>query len=174
MGNALTRALAALIATTTLMPAVAGEPQSMSATIAGNAFTSDDDGITLVPIGNSSGSFSLTATTAGGSAYPPPKTRIDRLAIVCSGLSANSPVTLDSATFSRAECDVRFSLGVKPMGGDPDAEYRLDKAHAGNRFVVEAVSAKRYTGRFQFHLVDAKGATYEVVDGRFVAEDRQL
>ena len=69
---------------------------------------------------------------------------------------------------------MRFALGIKPMGGEPDAEYRLDKAHAGNRFIVESASGKRYAGRFQFRLVDAKGVAYEVADGRFVAEDRQL
>ncbi len=154
--------------------ATASEPQSLSARIDGTSFTSDDDGITLVPIGNASGSFSLSATTQGGSAYPPPKTPVDRLSIICSGLVAGKPMKLDSKSFSRAECDVRFVKGVKMMGGDPDAEYTLDKDHAGNLFEVETVTSKRYAGHFSFRLVDAQGAAHLVTDGKFVAEDRQL
>lgn len=153
--------------------AQAAETQSLSARVGGAAFVSDDDGITLVPLGNSSGSFSLSATTAGGSAYPPPKTPIDRLSIICSGLAAGKPIRLDSASFGRAECDVRFYKGVKPMGGDPDAEYTLDKQHAGNVFEVQSVAGKLYAGRFSFHLIDASGAK-QAVEGEFKAEDRQL
>lgn len=151
----------------------AAEKQSFNARIDGAAFASDDDGITLVPLGNASGSFSLSATTAGGSAYPPPKTPIDRLSVVCSGLAADKPSQLDSASFSRAECDVRFYKGVKSMGGDADAEYKLDKQHTGNRFEVQSVAGKLYAGRFSFRLLDASGAAH-TVDGEFKAEDRQL
>lgn len=151
----------------------AAETQSLSAKIDGASFVSDDDGITLVPLGNSSGSFSLSATTAGGSAYPPPKTPIDRLSVVCSGLDVGKPLRLDSKSFGSAECDVRFYKGVKPMGGDADAEYKLDKQHAGNSFEVQSVAGKVYAGRFSFRLLDAAGAAH-AVEGEFKAEDRQL
>ncbi|WP_313920033.1 hypothetical protein [Tahibacter sp.] len=154
--------------------ASASEPQSLSARIGDTIFVSDDDGITLVPVGNASGSFSLSATTQGASAYPPPKTPVDRLSIICSGMAAGKPMKLDSKWFSRAECDVRFVKGVKMMGGDPDAEYTLDKDHAGNVFEVESAAGKRYTGRFNFRLVDATGTAHLVTDGKFVVEDRQL
>lgn len=156
------------------VPAAATEPQSFAAQIDSTAFVSDDDGITLVPIGDAGGSFSLSAMTQGASAYPPPKTPIERLSIICGGLVAGKPMKLDSKWFSRAECDVRFLKGVKVMGGDPDAEYTLDKEHAGNVFEVESVAGKRYTGRFSFRLIDAQGAAHLVTEGKFVAEDRQL
>lgn len=164
----------AVLALVCSVPAAATEPQSFAAQIDGTAFVSDDDGITLVPIGNASGSFSLSATTQGASAYPPPKTPVDRLSIICSGMAAGKPMKLDSKWFSRAECDVRFVMGVKMMGGDPDAEYTLDKEHAGNVFEVESAAGKRYTGRFSFRLVDATGTAHLVTDGKFVVEDRQL
>ena len=164
---------AAALAAALLTSAAAGEPQSLSATIDGTAFVSDDDGITLIPLGNRSGSFTLVAITAGGSAYPPPKTPLDRLSITCSGLEAGKPLHLDSKDFGRAECDATFARGVKPMGGDPDAEYRLDKRHADNLFDVETAAGKRYAGRFQLHFVDAAGAAHVLSDGRFDAEDRQ-
>lgn len=156
------------------VPAAATEPQSFAAQIDGTAFASDDEGITLVLIGNAGGSFSLSATTQGASAYPPPKTPVDRLSIICSGLVAGKPVKLDSSNLGRSECDVRFVKGVKMMGGAPDTEYTLDKKHAGNVFEVESVAGKRYAGRFSFRLVDAQGAAHLVTDGKFVVEDRQL
>lgn len=163
-----------VLALASAFPAIAGQPQTLAAQIDGTTFTSDDDGITLVPVGNASGSFSLSATTPGAGAYPPPQTPVDRLSVICSGLHADKPVKLDSAVFSRAECDVRFVKGVKMMGGKPDAEYRLDKDHAGNVFEIEAAAGKRYAGRFSFRLIDAQGAAHVVTEGRFAAEDRQL
>jgi len=59
------------------------------------------------------------------------------------------------------------------MGGDPDAEYKLDKQHAGNVFEVVSAAGKRYSGRFSFRLVDAQGGA-QMTEGTFVAEDRQL
>jgi hypothetical protein len=154
------------------LPALA-ETQTLSAQIDGAEFVSDDDSITLVPLGNSSGSFSLSASSAGASAWPPPKTPVDRLGIVCSRLVAGQPLKLDSAAFSRAECNVTFSKGVKPMGGEPDAEYRLDKQHPGNRFEIEHAAGKRYSGQFSFQLIDAAGKPHPI-SGRFAVEDRQL
>jgi hypothetical protein len=174
MTIALRRSAGTVVALFVAAIATAAETQTLSATIDGAAFVSDDAGITLVPIGNTSGSFSLSATTQGGSAYPPPKTPVDRLSVICSGLSATAPVRLDSARFSRAECDVRFTKGIKMMGGDPDTEYKLDKAHADNVFEVESVNGKRYVGQFRFRLVDAAGAAHLVTDGKFTVEDRQL
>ncbi len=171
MRNVMIPMLAAMLACS--LPATAAETQSLSAQIDGSAFVSDDVGITLVPIGDASGSFSLSAVTQGGSAYPPPKTPVDRLSIICSGLEPGKPVKRESAYFTRAECDVRLAKGIKMMGGEPDAEYKLDKNYAGNVFEVETAAGKRYTGRFSFRLIDAKGAAHLVTDGKFVVEDRQ-
>lgn len=162
-----------LLAAVLLPLAALAETQSLNARLGATEFVSDDDSISLIPVGNSSGSFSLSATTKGASAWPPPKTLVDRIGIVCSGLAAGKPVKLDSQNFSRAECDVRFSKGVKVMGGEPDAEYKLDKQYAGNRFEVERAEGKRYIGSFSFRLLDAAGQAHPL-SGRFEAEDRQL
>lgn len=163
-----------LLLTAVLLPLAAlAETQSLNARIDAAEFVSDDDSISLVPIGNSSGSFSLSASTKGASAWPPPKTPVDRIGIVCSGLRAGKPVKLGSQNFSRAECDVVFSKGVKVMGGEPDAEYKLDKQYAGNLFEIERAEGKRYIGSFSFRLLDAAGQAHPL-SGRFEAEDRQL
>ena len=94
----------------------ADEPQSLTAEVGDIAFQSGDGEITLVPIGET---FSLGASTLGAAAWPPPKTRIDRLSITCDGFEDGKPLTLDHKAFERSVCDVTFEKGTKPMGGAP-------------------------------------------------------
>lgn len=159
-------ALASFAATT----AFADTPQQFSARVGDEVFTSDDAGITLIPI---NAAFTLTASTAGAAAWPPPKTRVDRLSIICDGYTPGVPFTLDAEAFQRSTCDVRFVYGTRPMGQTPDAEYQLDKSSAENRFEVTASRGKVIEGRFRFQLRDEAGQPLPVVDGRFTAEDRQ-
>jgi len=151
-------------------PAAADQPQALSADIGGQPFVSDDDGIMLIPIGET---FTLSATTAGASTYPPPKTRIDRLSITCDGYAPDRSFSLSAEALSRSTCDVGFTVGRKPYGEDPDAEFRLDKNSPDNRFEVTAARGKVIEGRFTFRLKDAKGTPLTIENGRFVAEDRQ-
>lgn len=144
--------------------------QSLQATIDGKAFVSDDDSITLIPV---SGSFTLVALTAGASSWPPPKTPIDRLSIVCDGYKEGQTLVVDAADFDRSLCNVTFTVGHRGMGEAPDAEYRLDKSFADNRFEITAAHGKTIEGRFSFQLKDAAGKTLALTDGRFVAEDQQ-
>ncbi|MBA8884380.1 hypothetical protein [Dokdonella fugitiva] len=150
----------------------AGHPQSLAARVGDAAFESGDAEISFIAPGG--GAFTLNAATRGASAWPPPKTRIDRLAIVCDGFVDGQPLRLDPAAFARSTCSVTFERGSKPMGGDPDASYRLDKRSAENRFEITAANGKVYAGTFAFDLVDDKGATLRIVQGHFEVEDRQL
>lgn len=159
----------ALVLATTL--AHADTPQSLSAQVGDIAFASADEDITLVPV---NGSFSLGASTAGASAWPPPKTRIDRLSITCDGFADGKPLVLDHKAFERSTCDVGFAMGTKSMGGEPDAQYRLDKNSAENRFEITRAEGKVYEGTFKFQLKDAAGKSITVSNGHFKVEDRQL
>jgi len=167
------RYLACLILTTVAATVVvhAETPQSFSAKVGDIALESGDAEITLVPIGHN---FSLSASTRGASAYPPPKTRIDRLSIVCDGFAEGKVLLLDHRSFERSVCDVTFDKGTKPMGGSPDATWRLDKNSTENRFELTAVGDKVYEGTFSFSLKDSQGNTIGVTQGRFKVEDRQL
>jgi hypothetical protein len=167
------RSLACLIFAAVIATAVvrAETPQSFAAQVGDIAFESGDAEITLVPIG---GSFSLSASTRGASAYPPPKTRVDRLSIVCDGFTQGKALVLDHRSFERSVCDVTFDKGTKPMGGSPDTTYRLDKNSAENRFEITTASGKVYAGAFSFRLKDGQGNTISVSQGRFKAEDRQM
>ena len=169
----MTRSLTCLafIAFAALSTARADEPQSMTAQVGDIAFESGDDEIILVPI---DGSFSLSASTKGAATWPPPKTRVDRLSIVCDGFADGNPLALDHRIFERSTCDVTFDKGTKPMGGTPDVEYRLDKDSTDNRFEITRANGKVYEGTFSFRLKDGKGGSIPVTDGRFKVEDRQL
>jgi hypothetical protein len=149
----------------------AEHPQSLGARIGDAAFESGDAEISFIA---TRGAFTLSASTRGASAWPPPKTRIDRLSIVCDGFVDGQPLRLDHAAFARSTCSVVFDRGSKPMGGAADATYHLDKASVDNRFEITAANGKVYTGSFSFVLVDDTGASLRVADGRFEAEDRQL
>lgn len=161
----------AFLAFAAISAARANEPQSMSAQVGDIVFESGDEEITLVPIGDK---FSLSASTKGAAAWPPPKTRIDRLSIVCDGFEAGQPLARDHKAFERSTCDVRFEKGTKPMGGSPEAEYHLDKDSVENRFEIVRANGKVYEGTFSFRLKDGQGGSMIVADGRFKVEDRQL
>ncbi len=149
----------------------ATEPQTLSAQIGDIAFQSGDEEILLVPTGSS---FSLSASTQGAAAWPPPKTRIDRLSIQCDGFADGKPLTLDHKAFARSVCDVTFDKGHRSMGGAPEAEYRLDKDSPDNRFEITRADGKVYEGTFTFQLRSNRGDTLKVRNGRFRVEDRQL
>lgn len=168
MNRLLTCLALAILATSPLSRA--GEPQLLTAQVGDIAFESGDEEIILVPI---DGKFSLAASTRGAAAWPPPKTRIDRLSIVCDGFEDGKPLALDRKAFERSTCDVTFARGSRPMGGSPEAEYRLDK-DGDNRFEITRVNGKVYEGTFSFRLKDGNGGSIAVTNGRFRIEDRQL
>lgn len=151
-------------------PLLAQTPQSFSAQVGDIAFESGDDEILLVPVGDK---FSLSASTRGAAGWPPPKTRVDRLSIVCDGFVEGQALVRDHGDFQRGTCNVTFQKGTPPMGGDPEATWTLDKASADNRFEISSANGKVYEGRFTFRLKDEAGNAVSVSNGRFVAEDRQ-
>lgn len=170
MRPSLLAGIAALAFAMSSLPVVAETVQSLSARVDGQPFVSDHDSITLIPV---SDSFTLVALTAGATSWPPPKTPVDRLSIVCRPFAAGQALVLDNEAFAHSGCSVTFARGHRGMGQAPDAEYQLDKSFAGNRFEVVRASGKVIEGTFTFQLRDAGGATLSISDGRFVAEDQQ-
>ena len=148
--------------------AIANEPQSLTATVDDKAFAGDDDTITLVPL--PSGAFSLSVATAGAASWPPPKTPIDRLAIVCRGFEPGKLLKLGKAEFGNSSCDATFSKG-EAQGSD---EYALDKDSSATLFEITATHGKVIEGRFELHMKNKAGKGLAITGGRFVAEDRQL
>jgi len=150
--------------------ALADTPQSLSAKIGGKPFESDNDGILyLMPTKTT---LNLIAATKGASAYPPPKTPIDRLSILCKNFDAK-PVKYVAKDFGGHGCEVKFVQGESktPMG-EPQAEYRI--APGNNVLEITSVKGKVIEGKFAFELVEVKTkAKLSITDGSFKAEDRQ-
>ena len=146
-------------------------PQRLSATIDGKLFESDDSGIMyLIPI---KGVLNLMASTKGAGAYPPPKTPVDRLSIICRDYDGK-PVKFTFATSGSRSCEVSYTKGVskKPFG-DPEAEYRM--VDGKNQLEITSVKGKVIEGTFSFELVEVKTkAKMTITGGTFKAEDRQL
>lgn len=146
-------------------------PQSLSATVGGKLFESDDDGILyLVP---TKGVLNLIASTKGAAAYPPPKTPIDKLSINCSNFDGK-PVKFVFAKSGSRSCEITFTKGVSPKPfGEPEAEYKL--VDGKNQLEVTSVKGKVIEGTFSFELVNVKTKTkMAITGGTFKAEDRQL
>ena len=161
--------LAGIFATS--LPATAATPQNLSATIDGKKFESDDDGITyLIP---TKGVLNLNASTKGASAYPPPKTPIDFLSVICNGFDGK-PVKFMQKDFGNHGCEAQFVKGKsKVLFGEPDAEYD-SRYGKNNTFEVTSVKGKVIEGKFHFEMKEKKPkAALVVIDGTFKAEDRQ-
>lgn len=150
----------------------AEEPQSLSALVDGTRFAGDNDTIVLVPL--PSGQFTLDAATAGAAGWPPPKTPIERLSIVCKGYAPGKTFKLGSADFgASSHCYAKFIKESSEPGKAAD-EYLLDKANPTISFEVTAAHGKVIEGTFQMRLINSSGRTLTIGDGHFVAEDRQL
>ena len=149
----------------------ASEPQSLRALVDNVAFAGDDDTIQFVPL--PSGAFSLGAATAGAASWPPPKTPINRLSIVCRGFEAGKTLKLGSKEFDNSSCDATFGKGASEAGKDAD-DYALDKNSTATLFEITAAHGKVIEGRFELHLKNKAGKVLAITAGRFVAEDRQL
>lgn len=161
--------LATIVATS--FPATAATPQNLSATIDGKKFESDDDGITyLMP---TKGVLNLIASTKGASAYPPPKTPIDRLSVICRGFDGK-PVKFIAKDFGNHGCEARFLKNESKVPfGAPEAEY--DTRYGKNStFEITSVNGKVIEGKFRFEMKEKNSrAALVVIDGTFKAEDRQ-
>lgn len=164
---------AAMLACTlaTLASPAFAEKQSLSANIAGVKFESDDPGILyLMP---TQSVMNLSASTKGASAYPPPKTPIDRLSIICKNFQGK-PIRFEAKDFGGHGCEVMFAQGESPKPfGDPQAEYRV--VPGGKNWIeITSVKGKVIEGKFAFEMAEKKSkAKLAITEGVFKAEDRQ-
>lgn len=131
-------------------------PQMLEATVGDATFVSDDGNVHLIPV---PGSFTLTASTAGADAYPPPKTPIDRRSIICTSYTLGETTTYAAREWDPNLFQVNFIKGDKPMGGEPDATYTIDKSAGDNLLEITSASGKVIEARFHFKLKSDKGAT---------------
>ena len=165
---------ALVVAAAFALPLVANAttPQNLSAKVGGKAFESDDSGILyLIPV---KGVLNLMASTKGASAYPPPKTPIDKLSIKCSGFD-NKAVKWVAKDFGNHGCEVSWTEAESKVPfGEPGALYRVQGGDK-NMMEITSVKGKVIEGKFTFELVNVKTkAKLLITDGVFNAEDRQM
>lgn len=151
------------------------EKQALKANVGGAVFESDDDGILLVP---TKGSFTISASTKGFSAYPSPPGLSDRLMIACRNFESK-PIKYSTADFSDGRCNASFTKGQsKQPFGKPVAEYASRRDATLKKSFIEITGAKGKVmeGKFLVELVledSPKGTKPIVAEGTFTAEDRQ-
>ncbi len=165
---------AATCAAITLSSALYAQ-QSFTATVDGKPFESDNDGIIVVP---TTGSVTISASTKGFSAYPPPKGFADRISIACP--LPKAPQKFPTVG-SGGTCRVQWVIAGRSM---MDADYKTTPnqgdfvsglSNATGGFVnFTKVSGKNIEGEFSAELVDNKTKKKILATGKFKGIDQQM
>ena len=172
---------AALVIATLGFATSAQAQQSFTATVDGKAWESDNDGINVVPValGSSEGTVTITASSKGFSAYPPPKGFPDRLSIVCPMPKKAERMT--TARGSSEVCRVSLTKAERSIMSPDYAKTKNDGEFAtlgstGDRGYVNftLVAGKTIVGEFSVELTEATTKKKIAVSGKFSGVDRQL
>ena len=175
--NALIRnyAAAAAVIGTLSFAAGAHAQQSFTATVDGKAWESDDKGINVIPV-PMGGSVTITASSKGFSAYPPPKGFADQFAIVC-------PIPKKPERFvtTRNGCRVSFTKAARNIMS-PDwattkneGEFESTGGNGEKGYVnFTTISGKTIEGEFAAELVEASTKKKIAVSGKFRGIDKQF
>lgn len=168
-----------LLLVASLATASAWAQQAFTATVGGQAWASDHDGITVVPVETSGGNGTVTirAVTKGFSGWPTPKGFPDAFSIVCPLLRKAEKVMV-GVTGNR-DCRVSFIKAERNMMS-PDYkttknEGKFESISGGDGFVnFTRVQGKTIEGEFSAELVDARTKTKLPVSGKFKGLDEQV
>lgn len=155
--------------------------QTFTATVDGQTWESDNDGINVIPValGTSTGTVTITAITKGFSAYPQPKGYSDTLSIVCP--KPKKPERFLTTGMEQSKCRVSFTKAARSMMS-PDyarikneGEYESTGAADGNGYVnFTKVSGKTIEGEFSVKLIDATSKKKMAISGKFSGLDKQM
>lgn len=169
--------LTAVIATLGFATSVHAQ-QSFSATVDGTPWESDNAGINVIPV-PMGGTVTITATSKGFSAYPPPKGYADSFSITCP--MPKKPERMTTARSSAEVCRVRFTKAarhimspdwakIKHEGEFVTARSENDKGYVN----FTKVSGKTIEGEFSVELTEETTKKKLAVTGKFVGIDRQV
>ena len=152
--------------------------QSFSATVDGMPWESDNAGINVIPV-PIGGTVTITATSKGFSAYPPPKGFPDSFSIVCPIPKKSERMT--TARGSSDACRVSFTKAernimspdwakTKNEGEFVTARSANDKGYVN----FTKVAGKTIEGEFSVELTEETTKKRIAVTGKFVGVDRQI
>ena len=173
LGSLITFAIASLGFTTGV-----NAQQSFSATVDGKPWESDDAGINVIPVALG-GTVTITATSKGFSAYPPPKGFPDSFAIVCP--MPKKPVRMTTTRGSSEVCRVNFTKAERNIMSPDYANTKNE----GEFATVGTASDKGYVnftqlkgktieGEFSVELTEETTKKKITVSGKFAGVDRQV
>lgn len=152
--------------------------QTFTATVDGNAWESDNAGITVIPV-PMSGSVTITASTKGFTAYPPPKGFPDRFSIRCP--MPKKPERFGVTRSQSSSCHISFTKASRNiMSPDwattkDEGEFESTGGSSDKNYVnVTTVSGKTIEGEFSAELVEATTKKKIAVSGKFRGVDRQF
>jgi hypothetical protein len=144
--------------------------QTLTATVDGKVFESDDDGISLIPVAKS---FTVSAITKGFSGYPSPPGLSDRLSIACRNYEGKAR-KYAAEDFSTDRCSASFEKGrPKQPGGKSEAQFVHNKKSSKSFVEVTKVNGKVIEGKFLIEMTEEGGKKAITAEGTFKAEDRQ-
>jgi len=153
--------------------------QAFTATVGGQAWASDHDGITVVPVETSGGGSTVTlrAVTKGFSGWPTPKGFPDAFSLLCP-LPRKAEKVAVGVTGNR-DCRISFTKAERSLMS-PDYkttpnEGEFTSVSGGNGFVnFTRVQGKTIEGEFSAELVNTKTKAKLPVSGKFKGLDEQV
>lgn len=152
--------------------------QSFSATVDGTPWESDNAGINVIPVALG-GTVTITATSKGFSAYPPPKGFPDSFSIVCP--MPKKPERMTTARGSSEVCRVGFTKAARNIMSPDYAKTNnegefVSVGRAGDKGYVNftKVSGKNIEGEFSAELTEETTNKKITVSGKFAGVDRQI
>ena len=152
--------------------------QSFTATVDGKSWESDNQGINVIPV-SLGGSVTITASTKGFSAYPPPKGFADQVSIVCP--LPKKPERFIVTRSQPNSCRISFTKAARNVMS-PDyattkheGEFESMGGSSDKGYVnFTAVSGKTIEGEFSAELVETTTKKKIAVSGKFRGFDKQV
>ena len=152
--------------------------QRFSAVVDGATWESDDAGINVIPVALG-GTVTITATSKGFSAYPPPEGFPDSFSIVCP--MPKKPERMATKRGSSEVCRVSFTRAARNIMSPDYAKIKhegefVTVGRAGDNGYVNftKVSGKNIEGDFSVELTEETTKNKIAVSGKFAGVDRQI
>ena len=152
--------------------------QSFSATVDVTPWESDDAGINVIPVALG-GVVTITATSKGFSAYPPPKGFPDSFSITCP--MPKKPERMTTARGSSEVCRVSFTRAERNIMSPDYAKTKNEGEFVTARSANDKgyvnftkVASKAIEGEFSVELTQETTKKKIAVNGKFVGVDRQV
>ena len=156
----------------------ANAQQSFTATVDGTPWESDSAGINVIPV-TLGGTVTITASSKGYSAYPPPKGFPDSFSIVCP--MPKKPERMATKRGSSEVCRVSLTKAARNIMSPDWAKTKnegefVTKGETGDKGYVNftKVAGKNIEGEFSVELTEETTKKIIAASGKFRGVDEQI